>query len=105
MSTNLGAIHLDRLADVLNSDVMRETCLKIVGHTDTIGSTTYNQTLSERRAKSVKKYLTSNLGLSATRVFSEGMGESVPLPDIPGGHPQNRRVELLSRDISQGCGA
>lgn len=49
-----------------------------VGHTDRIGSTQYNQALSERRAKAVKDYLVGN-GVEAGRVFIEGRGESQPV--------------------------
>lgn len=49
-----------------------------VGHTDRIGSTQYNQALSERRAKAVKDFLVTQ-GVEAGRVFIEGRGESQPV--------------------------
>ncbi|RZI82197.1 MAG: OmpA family protein [Rubrivivax sp.] len=49
-----------------------------VGHTDRIGSTQYNQALSERRAAAVKEFLVSKGGVEASRVFIEGRGESQP---------------------------
>ena len=48
-----------------------------VGHTDRIGTEKYNKTLSEKRAASVKAYL-SELGVPADRIFTEGRGESQP---------------------------
>lgn len=49
-----------------------------VGHTDRIGSETYNQGLSERRAEAVKTYLVSQ-GIEANRVYTEGKGEVQPV--------------------------
>ncbi|WP_440054793.1 OmpA family protein [Pseudoalteromonas sp. T1lg65] len=71
------------------------TYLSIVGHTDSTGSATYNQTLSEQRANSVKQYLLSQQILPA-RLYAEGMGESQPIAsnDTEQGKAQNRRVEI-----------
>lgn len=49
-----------------------------VGHTDRIGSDTYNQKLSERRAEAVKAYLVSK-GIDSNRVYTEGKGEAQPV--------------------------
>jgi OmpA-OmpF porin, OOP family len=49
-----------------------------VGHTDRIGSDSYNKRLSERRAASVKSYLVSK-GIDAKRIYTEGKGESQPV--------------------------
>ena len=66
-----------------------------VGHTDSIGSDAYNQKLSERRAASVKTYLTSK-GVPADRVYTEGKGETQPVASnaTREGRAQNRRVEV-----------
>lgn len=96
--------HLVRLAEVLNTDTMKNSCIRVIGHTDTVGSPDYNLGLSDRRAASVRTYMTSTLGLGLIRVGSVGRGESMPLEDVPGGHPKNRRVEILSRDLALGCG-
>jgi outer membrane protein OmpA-like peptidoglycan-associated protein len=65
------------------------------GHTDAIGSTDYNQTLSEHRAEAVRRYLV-NGGIEAGRIRTEGYGESRPVAsnDTADGRAQNRRVEL-----------
>jgi outer membrane protein OmpA-like peptidoglycan-associated protein len=65
------------------------------GHTDSVGSPAYNQTLSERRAESVRLYLV-NGGIEAGRVRTEGFGESQPVAsnETAEGRAQNRRVEL-----------
>ena len=50
-----------------------------IGHTDRIGSSAYNATLSEQRARTVKDYLVSAGNIPADRVFVEGRGESQPV--------------------------
>lgn len=49
-----------------------------VGHTDRIGSDSYNKRLSERRAMSVKNYLVSK-GIDAKRIYTEGKGKTQPV--------------------------
>jgi outer membrane protein OmpA-like peptidoglycan-associated protein len=70
--------------------------LSIIGHTDSDGADTYNQQLSEKRAKSVLAYLTGH-GVDATRLSAVGKGESAPIAsnDNAAGREQNRRVEFL----------
>jgi outer membrane protein OmpA-like peptidoglycan-associated protein len=69
--------------------------LLIVGHTDQVGASSYNQSLSERRAAAAANYLVSQ-GVSRTRVGTRGMGETEPLADndTEAGRQANRRVEV-----------
>jgi outer membrane protein OmpA-like peptidoglycan-associated protein len=69
--------------------------IRVVGHTDSVGTDAYNQGLSERRASSVVEYLLTQ-GLSPDKLTSEGKGESEPVADneTDEGRAQNRRVEL-----------
>lgn len=69
--------------------------VKVVGHTDSVGSDAYNQGLSERRARSVADFLISQ-GIPAEKLTTEGLGESQPVADnaSDAGRAQNRRVEL-----------
>jgi len=73
--------------------------LQVEGHTDSIGSDTYNQSLSERRARTVRDYLVSK-GVSAGRISAVGFGESKPIAtnDTPEGRFLNRRVEVRFLD-------
>jgi len=76
--------------------------VEVAGHTDSIGSDAYNQKLSERRAKAVYDYLTSN-GVDRGRLIGpHGYGKTRPIApntnpdgsDNPEGRAQNRRTEL-----------
>ena len=78
--------------------VMRENPsykLTVAGHTDSVGSSASNQTLSQRRADAVKKYLT-DAGIPSSSIVSVGYGEDRPVADnnTSTGRRQNRRVEL-----------
>ncbi len=85
---------LDKLVKVLNS--YPDTDIEVQGHTDSKGSTGYNQSLSERRAGTVSGYLAGK-GITAKRVTIKGFGESFPKYDnkTDDGRTQNRRVEFL----------
>lgn len=69
--------------------------IKVVGHTDSVGSDEYNLQLSQQRASSVAGYLLSQ-GVTPNKVTSEGKGESEPVADneTEEGRAKNRRVEL-----------
>jgi outer membrane protein OmpA-like peptidoglycan-associated protein len=85
--------NLNKLAEILNRD--SDTHLLIVGHTDWIGSETYNLGLSLRRARSASDYLIAQ-GVSRNRIDVEGRGEYEPIADneTEEGRYQNRRVEV-----------
>jgi outer membrane protein OmpA-like peptidoglycan-associated protein len=70
----------------------------VVGHTDNVGSPTYNQALSERRAASVAQILRSE-GVGAGRIQTIGRGLSQPIASNANatGRQQNRRVEISIR--------
>ncbi|MEL1265061.1 OmpA family protein [Pseudoxanthomonas putridarboris] len=70
--------------------------VEVAGHTDSVGTDAYNQGLSERRAKAVYDYLTSN-GVDASRLVGpNGYGESRPIDtnETAEGRARNRRTEL-----------
>ena len=70
----------------------------IEGHTDSVGTPSYNQTLSEQRASSVSSYLSTE-GVPSARITSIGYGETRPKAsnDTPEGRQLNRRVEIHIR--------
>lgn len=86
--------------DVLNSvglvlNEFEKTVVEVAGHTDSSGSDSYNQSLSERRANSVAAYLRSR-NVNSQRLITLGMGESRPIADnsTESGKAANRRVEI-----------
>ena len=86
---------LRKLAESLNQNP--DTDIKIVGHTDNTGNVDYNQTLSEKRAKSVFDYLMVDQGVSSKRMEFEGKGIHEPIADnsTVEGRALNRRVEII----------
>ncbi|MCB1745359.1 MAG: OmpA family protein [Gammaproteobacteria bacterium] len=68
---------------------------EVGGHTDSIGSTRYNQDLSERRAGTVRDYLVGR-GVSGSQLSTRGYGESMPVASnkTAEGRAENRRVEI-----------
>jgi outer membrane protein OmpA-like peptidoglycan-associated protein len=79
----------ENLRQYPNTDVL------VVGHTDSIGSATYNMGLSQRRAESAASYLITQ-GVSRNRITTLGKGESEPIASnqTDFGRQQNRRVEI-----------
>jgi outer membrane protein OmpA-like peptidoglycan-associated protein len=69
--------------------------LLVVGQTDALGSTSYNQGLSERRARSATTYLTTQ-GVRSARIESRGLGETEPVGsnETEAGRQRNRRIEV-----------
>lgn len=108
----LGTINFNFDSDVLlNSSILNYyfnsidqnelLSIHIIGYTDSIGSNTYNLKLSERRAISVKKYLTENLKLQPQLIKITGKGVSRDQEQLE----LNRRVEIIisrkSENITQ----
>src|SRR4051794_15554997 len=85
--------NLDNLAANLAS--FGDSKLYLVGHTDSVGTSAYNQALSQRRAVAVGTYLTQK-GVPPTRVLATGRGETEPLQPnaTEEGRRANRRVEI-----------
>jgi outer membrane protein OmpA-like peptidoglycan-associated protein len=70
--------------------------MAVEGHTDSVGSASYNQQLSERRADSVRDYLVRQ-GIAPSVVATSGVGKDQPVASnsTAAGRQQNRRVELI----------
>jgi outer membrane protein OmpA-like peptidoglycan-associated protein len=77
------------LAEYPNTDLL------IVGHTDAVGTSEYNQTLSQRRATAAVNYLVAQ-GVSPARLRAVGRGETEPIAtnDTEAGRQANRRIEI-----------
>ena len=90
---------LDTVASVLKDARLASQSFVIEGHTDSVGSAAYNQSLSEKRAQAVVNYMVSRHGISGNRLSWRGKGESQPFaPDRPDA-PVNRRVVILNAAI------
>jgi outer membrane protein OmpA-like peptidoglycan-associated protein len=91
---------LDQVASTLGQ--YNQTYIDVYGHTDSTGSDSYNQTLSQRRATSVAEYLSSH-GVQSARIGTRGYGESQPIAsnDTDAGRAANRRVEVKIVPITQ----
>ena len=86
------------LKDIAN--VLKENAgvrVRIIGHTDTDGDDASNLALSKRRAESVRAALTTEFGVEAARLETDGKGESQPVAPntTPEGKANNRRVEFV----------
>jgi outer membrane protein OmpA-like peptidoglycan-associated protein len=92
---------LDQLAQFLNEHPERR--VQIDGFTDSVGTDSYNQGLSQDRADAVKSALVTR-GIDSTRIGSQGYGKGFPVADNAdsGGRQLNRRVEVV---IGQDSGA
>jgi len=86
---------LEQMGDMMASHP--DLRIAIVGHTDAVGDDASNQSLSERRAASVRRYLVETYGIDQSRLEDRGKGETeaVANNDTPEGRQQNRRVELI----------
>ncbi len=85
---------LDDVGSALRT--VSERHLLIEGHTDSYGTPSYNQVLSQRRADTVRDYLVHG-GFPAERIRASGMGEGNPIGDNSSaeGRANNRRVEII----------
>ncbi|HNP62910.1 MAG TPA: OmpA family protein [Woeseiaceae bacterium] len=80
-----------------------QTVVEVAGHTDSTGTDSYNQGLSERRANSVSAYLQGR-GVIPQRLITLGMGEARPIADnsTESGRQINRRVEITMVPVTAG---
>jgi outer membrane protein OmpA-like peptidoglycan-associated protein len=80
----------------------QKTILLVAGYTDSTGSASYNQLLSQQRAQSVANYIEAQ-GVNPKRLVVQGFGESHPIAsnDTAEGRAQNRRVELTLEPLTQ----
>jgi outer membrane protein OmpA-like peptidoglycan-associated protein len=87
-----------KLNDVAKALGEQDPDAKIVveGYTDSQGSASFNQDLSQRRAESVRSYLVAH-GIATDRVTAQGLGLTAPIADnaTPEGRANNRRVEIV----------
>jgi len=96
-----GLGNVSQLAQFLQQSPERKVVIE--GYTDSTGTASYNQQLSERRANSVRMALVK-MGVGAERIVTLGYGKDYPISDntSPAGRAMNRRVEVtISNDNQQ----
>lgn len=87
---------LSSLAGAMSSPELAAFNFLIEGHTDSVGSASFNRTLSERRAGAVKQYLSNELSVSAGRLQTVGRGEEALLLPAQPTSGENRRVQIVT---------
>lgn len=86
-----------QLSEVLNISFMRQTCLRLIGHSDSVGGASVNEALSLQRATQVAEVLKARLD-DPTRVQEVlGVGEAQPLAGFATTAVENRRVEIWAK--------
>lgn len=88
---------IKEIATIMNENP--DLKILITGHTDSDGDEKANLELSKKRAKSVMNYLSSEFNIDATRLETDGKGETMPIDsnNTPQGKAKNRRVEFIKR--------
>ena len=69
---------VQELGKALSDPSLKGSTFVVAGHTDAIGSEAYNQDLSERRADTIKKYLTEKYGINGADLVTVGYGKTKP---------------------------
>ena len=86
---------LAKVAELIN--LYKDQPVMIIGHTDAVGATEYNETLSLRRASLVREFFIEHFDVEADRLATQGMGEQRPIASnaTAAGRRANRRVEVV----------
>jgi len=87
---------VQELGKALSNASMRGSTFVVAGHTDSVGSEGYNQDLSERRADTIRRYLTEKYGINGADLVTVGYGESKPKDPNAPMDPANRRVQVVN---------
>ena len=94
--TSMSAVQ--ELGKALSNPSLKGSTFVVAGHTDAAGTETYNQDLSERRADTIKKYLSEKYGIAGSNLVTVGYGESKPKDANAPMDPANRRVQVVNMD-------
>jgi outer membrane protein OmpA-like peptidoglycan-associated protein len=86
------------LGKALSNADLKGSTFVVAGHTDAIGTEAYNQNLSERRADTIKRYLTEKYGINGTDLVTVGYGKTKPKDPSAPMDPINRRVQVVNMD-------
>jgi outer membrane protein OmpA-like peptidoglycan-associated protein len=89
---------VQELGKALSNASLKDSTFVVAGHTDAVGGEAYNQDLSERRADTIKKYLTEKYGLNGANLVTVGYGKTKPKDPNAPMDPVNRRVQVVNMD-------
>ena len=87
---------VNNLGKALSDPDLKGSTFVLAGHTDGVGGEEFNQDLSNRRADSVKRYLTEKFGLAADHLVTAGYGKTRLKNSKNPSAPENRRVEVVN---------
>ena len=87
---------MNNLGKALSDPALKGSTFVLAGHTDAVGGEEFNQDLSNRRADSVKRYLTDKFGLAPEHLVTAGYGKSRLKNKNNPSAPENRRVEVVN---------
>ena len=95
--TNICKAKLDEVALKMKQDPALRA--EVIGYSDSLGSETSNQRISEQRAEAVKTYLVTRHGIDASRITTSGRGSADPVAsnDTASGRAENRRAVVILR--------
>ena len=88
--------NVQALGRVLTNPNLKGSTFMVGGHTDAVGGEGYNQDLSERRADSIKRYLTDKFGIAGSDLVTVGYGKTKPKDGTDPMDPANRRVQVVN---------
>lgn len=89
---------VQELGKALSNSDLKGSTFVVAGHTDAIGTEAYNQDLSERRADTIKRYLSEKYGINGADLVTVGYGETRPKDPNAPTDPTNRRVQVVNMD-------
>ena len=88
--------NVQALGKALADPNLKGSTFVVAGHTDAVGSESYNQDLSERRADSIKRYLVNKYEVPSANLVTVGYGKSKPKDPNAPMDPSNRRVQVVN---------
>jgi outer membrane protein OmpA-like peptidoglycan-associated protein len=89
---------VQELGKALTQASLKGSTFVVAGHTDAQGGEEYNQGLSERRADTIKRYLTEKYGINGSDLVTVGYGKTKPKDPNAPMDPVNRRVQVVNMD-------
>ena len=89
---------VQELGKALSNASLKGSTFVVAGHTDAIGGEAFNQVLSERRADTIKRYLSEKYGINGTDLVTVGYGKTKPKDPNAPMDPINRRVQVVNMD-------